>query len=266
MPFNQLPNGKFDLFNWNESYFKDAEKIVSYFNSKGILVQWTLTDLYPWSDRKQSLPGIPDQSVGPFRNNVNGVFWKDDSTFDRLPDTWLTAFITRLVTRLKGYGVVWEVGNEMPEKPMHLRILSVIKSVDPQAQVTVSRNSDSPGQFANMGIGRDFDLISFHGWKNLARVDEVWSDESGTGRPDTYRKLLNSGIDNHKVIACSDGARSNNSNWPYDLPALLEAFRFAWQRGCSIEHQSGAKMILFNEGRHDLSFVETDFLNQLAFL
>ncbi len=268
MPIHQGPDRKYDLSAWNTSYFDAAEHRVRFNNGLGMTVYVTLTDLYSWSDRKENLPGIGDLSASPFRNNVNGVFWqKDDVLVEKWPAEWVGEFTTRLVSRLKGLGVVWIIGNEMPEKALHARMRAVIRAADPSALIAVSRNVDSPGQYANMAIGADYDQISFHGWKDMARLNEVWADEAAAGRPSSYVELLRrAATDPSRIIACSDGARSNSSNTPYDFPALLEAFRYAADRGGSIDHPSQAKMRLFNDGVHALDTVETDFLRQLAAL
>jgi len=288
MPF--LPpraDGKFDLYAPNPEYFDFAEEFTETANSLGIVVGWTILDLYTWSWRKAWLPGIGDAAAtGPFRNNINGIVWGgnstalDDLALTTLPSgplpigTWLAEFIEQLAGRLKrfGPGKVYIPVNEGPEKDLHFRIRNVIKRVDPDARILCTRNDDSPGQYANMGVGHPggFDGISLHGWKNVERLREVWPKEAGTGRPETYEALLASlsRADCGRIQACSDGARLQGpigqSNYPFDLPKLREAFAVAWAAGCGIDHMSGGKMVLFNEGRHDLSFVETDFLTQLA--
>ncbi len=266
MPFHQLPDRRYDLFAWNESYFDAAEQRTRYNNGLGLAVEWTLTDLYSWSYRKAPLPGIGDQSSSPFRANVNGIYWeKDDVLVDKWPAEWVGEFVTRLVTRLKGLGVIWKIGNEMPEKDLHRRIRNIIRAIDPTALVTVSRNVDSPGQYANMAIGTDYDGISFHGWRDMDRLNEVWADEAAAGRPSTYVELLRRpGVEHARITACSDGARVNSSNAPYDFPKLEEAFAYAADRGCNIDHQSQSKMRLFNDGVHELDTLETDFLERLA--
>lgn len=279
MPFQRVsPNGPWDLYKWNEKAFDDAEEMVSYLNSYGIRVLWNIVDLYPWSAEKSGLPGIINADNGPFRFNVNSLRWgtgpgshPDDPFYLEAPNggpvtgpPWLRDYILKLVGRLKGLGVDFQTGNECPESGLQDRIRDLVKSVWPEARVTTSRNSDSPGQYANMVEAHHFEAINFHGWKNMERMFEVFHEEDGTGRPQTYEQLLNSSADKSKIIACSDGARSNTTNYPYDLPHLLEAFRYAAEHGCGIDHQSGAKMVLYNEGRHDLSYVETDFLKDLA--
>lgn len=259
---------RWDLTQFDERAFDDAEAMTRYFNSYGIWVLWNLIDLYPWSDRKQGLPGIPDANNGPFRRNVQGIRYGDDHVFELWPDRYLTAYITKLVLRLKGLGCGFQTGNECPESAMHDRLRIIIKGIWPEARVTVSRNSDSPGQYANMVDVHHFDAINFHGWKNMQRMDEVFHEEDTTGRPNTYRKLLADffSVSPAKIIACSDGARNGNPDplHAYDWPELLEALRFAAERGTALDHQSAAKMALFTNGTHDLGTVELPFLKQLA--
>jgi hypothetical protein len=274
LPFQRRSDGKWDLFAWNDAAFDDAEAIVRYMNSYGIRVRFTIVDLYVGiSDRKQGLPGIPDARTGPFRpqNNVNNVDYSGDNAFYVVGTAgdWVTAYAEKFVGRLKGLGVDFQTANESPESAMHDRIRDAILRSWPEAHVSSSRNSDAPSEYMNMVDVHRMHAINFHGWKNLTRMDESFHEPSSTGRPDTYRQLLNTGgVDPKRIIACSDGARNGNSDprYAYDWADLLKAFAFATDHGCNIDHQSAAKMALFTYGTHDLSYVETDFLRQIAAL
>ena len=265
-PFLQAGDGRFKLFSWNESYFDEAERYVELHNSLGMLVQWTLVDMYAWHERKgPGIPGSTDQNFMPFRYNHDGIHWAGDRDLVYvLPDAWLTEFVERLVGRLKSYAVWWELGNEMPEKDFHRRMKDLVKRVHPAAVVTVSRNVDEPGQYGNMKIGRDYDRIAFHGWPRIMGMRQP--DTAHTGRPETFQDLFTR-EGGSRIIVSSDGARSSNDNVnTFDWGPLLDSFRYAKSHGASIEHMSRVKMVLHNEGRYDLSFIEQYFLQQLASL
>lgn len=275
------PGSPWDLMRPNPAYFERQIAMVEYYRSYGVRPLINFVDLYPWSAEKAALPGIPNPDSGPFRHNINGVKWgvgpgnhPDDPFYLEQPDGgpgtgpgWLKMFIEQIVG-LIGDRADYQTGNECPESGLHDRIRDVILRVCPTAKIASSRNNDSPGQFYNMVKTHRHDAINFHGWKNMDRMHEKFGEEHNpdTGRPDNYADLFAAlaPSERRQIIACSDGARSNSSNYPYDLPALFGAFEFAWQNGANIDHQSGAKMVLYNEGRHDLSFVEVDFLKQLG--
>jgi len=268
LPFTGRPDGKVDLFDWNPAYFDRAEAIVAEMNARGVLVQFTLTELYGWSSRKQGLPGVPDANAGPWRRNVNGIHWgipDDDVYFTTEPQGWLTSYITRIVSRLKGAGVIWRLGNEMPEKALHERLRAVVRRIDPSAQIVINRE-DVPGMYANMRIGHDYDRIEYHGLRDLGTLDIVHDNGSATDRPDTFRKLLNrSDVDCKRIVLSSDGCRASSTDLvnTYDWPRLLEVAQYGAQRGCSYSHQSRAKMTRILTGRADLGAIETDFLDRL---
>jgi hypothetical protein len=264
-PFQQLEDGRWDLFAWNPAYFNRLADVVAAMNARGVLVQLTVMELYGWSDRKQG-SGMPDAEQGPWRRNVNGIRWATDRTFVELPDAWLNAFIDRVVATVKGMGVVWEIGNEMPEKPMHHRIRDRIRQTWPDAQTSVNRNEDVPGQYKNMKIGTEFDRLAIHGMRTLAHLDR----KSGTRGDESFRRLIDQ-VDPARLIFSSDGCRQSgpagmDPATAYDWPALLEVARYVTARGCSYEHQSAAKLERIRSGRADLGAVEVDFLKQLAAL
>jgi hypothetical protein len=237
-------------------------------NARGVLVQFTLTELYAWSQRKQGLPGVPDANQGPWRKNVNGIRWgvpDDDVYFETEPKEWLTEYITRIVGRLKGAGVIWRLGNEMPEKGLHERLRAVVKRADPSAQTIINRE-DVPGMYANMRIGHDYDRTEIHGLRDLAALDIVYNNGDATDRPDTFRKLLNrSDVDCKRIVLSSDGCRASSTDDvnTYDWDALFQVAEYGAARGCSYSHQSRAKMTRIHTGRADLGMIETEFLDKL---
>jgi hypothetical protein len=271
LPFKKRGDGQWDLFDWNPAYFDRAEMIVAEMNARGVLVQFTLTELYTWSQRKQGLPGVPDANAGPWRRNVNGIHWgipDDDVYFETEPKEWLTEYITRIVGRLKGAGVVWRLGNEMPEKGLHERLRDVVKRADPSAQTVINRE-DVPGMYANMRIGKDYDRIEYHGLRDLSTLETIHDNGSATERPDTFRKLLNRpDTDCKRIVLSSDGCRASSTDLvnTYDWNALFAVAKYGAERGCSYSHQSRAKMTRIVTGRADLGAIETDFLDRLRSL
>jgi hypothetical protein len=267
-PFKKLSDGRWDLFDWQPAYFDRLTRVVAAMNARGILVQLDLMELYGWSDRKQGLPGVPDANAGPWRANVNGIHWADDRMFDVLPDAWLNTFIDLVTDAVTGTGTVLEVGNEMPERGLHYRIRDRIRQTWPDAPITVNRNEDVPGQYQNMRIGADFDRISFHGKRDLGTLDEWYDNGGATGRPDTFRKLLDwPGIDCSRIIFSSDGCRiSTDPVNTYDWDRLFEVIAYVVGKGCGYEMQSRAKMTRIQTGKADLSMVEVEFLRKIVAL
>jgi hypothetical protein len=241
LPYRRRPDGLWDLIDWNPEYFDRLSEVRDRCNSSGIVVQWTNYELYSWSDRKLG----PQQINTPWRHNVNGVFWaEDDSTFDVLPDAWSETWLGKVLPYLKADINPLEIGNEFPEKALHERVRDIVKRLQPDAQVTVNRNEDTPGQYANMKIGSGYDRIAFHGrlLKQVSDLDRVYPNEP------TY-KTFNQFFDRcphdpKRVIFSSDGARiSADPVNTYDWGPLREFAREVTKvRGCSFEHQSRAKM------------------------
>ncbi len=271
LPFVQKPGGPWDLHAWDPRYFDRAEAIVAEMNARGVRVQFTLTELYGWAQRKQGYSGVPDANQGAWRKNVNGITWgvpDDDVYFTTEPQAWMREYITRIVGRLKGAGVIWRLGNEMPEKALHERLRDVVLSVDHDA-VTVINREDVPGMYQNMQIGSSYDLIEHHGIANMADLDVVYDNGSATDRPDTFRKLLDGwpGVDQRRIVLSSDGCRASTDPVnTYDWDALYEVAAYGAARGCSFSHQSRAKMTRIQTGKADLGMIETDFLDRLRTL
>ena len=257
LPFTRLANGKWDLYAWNSTYFDRLVEVRDRMNAAGIVVQWTNYELYSWSNRKSG----PQQDGTPWRNNVNGVNWSEgDEMFDILPDEWSKAWIAKVVPYLNLNENVFEVGNEFPEKALHYKVKDLVKLINPSALVQVNRNEDTPGQYKNMKIGRDFDFIAFHGNKL-----KVKSDLNRTYPKEPEFKTFNEFFDKcphdpKRIIFSSDGARSSNDPVnTYNWDSLAEFVQEIKQKGCSFEHQSRAK--LTPAPNHNM--IETDWFTKI---
>ena len=238
-PVTRSPVGPFNLGEWNDAYWTHLRRYVDTLNAYGIWPHLTLLELYTWSDRKKDLPFVPRVEWNLFRNNVNGIRWgdPDDATFESLPDAWMADFIDGVVGTLAGTSYALEIGNEMPEKPMHYRIRDAVQATDYPSSITVNRQIDSPGQYWNMGIDRgDFDRIAFHGKLDIGYLDEQYHDEAPAGRPTTFREAWPM-YDASRVILSSDGGGGN----PERQPDLLVVAQDALARGGSYEHQLALK-------------------------
>ncbi len=271
-PFARRSDGVFDIYSFNPWFADRAMKIKDAMHAQGVIVQWTMPELYSWSNRKKG-PGVPDGNLGPYRNNVNGVKWggayngdrkEDDATLQALPDEWLTAFTEWILPLIGGPGTVIELGNEFPEKEFHQRYAALIHRIDPNQEVSWNRNEDTPGQYANM-MKRDgeYQRCAFHGrlLKQVSDLDLVY-----TAEPDykTFQEFFdNCPHDPSRIIFSSDGARSSSDPInTYDWPRLLEFATYVMQeQGCSYEHQSRMKM---QPNWYDFSKVEHEFLAALA--
>lgn len=240
LPYNLTLDGKWDLFSWNTEYFERLQKIKELFNSAGINIQWTNYELYSWSKRKSGV----QQNNTPWRNNINGVSWKeDDSTFQVLPDEWSKEWFKEICPLLGLDYNIFEIGNEFPEKALHERVRDYVRSIIPNALIQVNRNEDTPGQYTNMKIGKNYNFISFHGnkLKELNDLNRVYNKE-----PDykTFQQFINKcPHEKGRVTFSSDGARiSSDSTNTYDWEKLGEFFQHMKNLGYGIEHQSRAKM------------------------
>lgn len=272
LPVTKLADGRYDLYQWNAKYFERLRRYTEVLNAHGVWPHLTVLELYSWSDRKASLPFVPDVNKNPMRNNVNGVRWgaPDDRTFgadpennpDQLPDAWMRAFIAKVVDTLKG--TVWaaEIGNEMPEKGMHFRIHGALRAAGFAGEITVNRNEDTPGQYWNMQVGQVFDRLALHNFLSPEYLDEEHPREAGAGRPITFRRMW-AQVDPARIIVSSDGGGGN----PNHLPKLKEVACDAFRRGGSYEHQLALKRRrFFGDGSLQMAdlTIDSEFLKSLA--
>jgi hypothetical protein len=270
-----IVNRPWDLRNFNQEYQDKLYEVISEFHSHNIHVILTILELYGWSNRKKG-GGVPDANLGPWRNNNNGVRWggkydgtrqEDDATLLACPDSALKLFLDWMapIWKING-GITIKIGNEYPEKELHERVRDYIRNHNPAARFMVNRNEDTPGQYQNMKIGQNYHMIDYHGWKSLSFLDKNFADEP-RDRPKTFRQFFDkknsSGghidVDFNRCIANSDGARANNNPVDtYNWDELFKVHEFAYNKGCSIDHQSQVKMSF------DLDNIETAYLQRLA--
>jgi hypothetical protein len=275
-PHVQLSDGRWDLHTFNGAYLDKLYTVINTFHHHGIHVMLCLLELYSWSNRKKS--GSPDGNLDRWRANPQGVKWggkyngdrqEDDQTLLDCPDEALCRLIDWLapVWKIHG-GITVKIGNEYPEKDLHYRVRDEIRRHNPQARFAVNRNEDTPGQYQNMKIGQEFDLLDHHGWEDLGFLDNDFPEEPDD-RPRTFRQFFDKvtsggdplNVDHARVIANSDGARANdNPIDTYNWDELFKVHEYCWQHGCSIDHQSQVKMS-FN-----LDNLETAYLARLAAL
>lgn len=252
LPCKRLSDGRFDLFQWRQDYFDRLKASTVASNQRGIFPLWTILELYAWSQRKAGMPYVPDVTKNLFRYNVNGVHWgqPDDRTFgaepyagEGLPDEWLRAFLTRVLETLHGTVYALQIGNEMPEKAMHWRIIDLVRDLGYDGEIVINRNEDGPGQPFNMQMsgagGSRYDRHEFHLATSDARTTETWldvehPDEAPAGRPTTMRALLDR-IEASRIIISSDG---DGGRVVPEQQALARQIRMA---GASFERQSNLK-------------------------
>lgn len=257
LPVERLPDGRYDLTRWNPAYFRHLRDFVDTMNQHGVFVHVTILELYSWSDRKSILPFVPDPNLGPYRNNVNGVRWggPDDPTFFALPDTFLNQLVCKVVDTLSGSVWLPQVGNEMPEKELHERIVKALRDCGWRGPVTVNRNEDTPGQYWNMQIDKGrYDLIEIHGKMNIGYLDEDFPEEGPAGRPRTFREFWPL-VDASKVIMSSDGGSSDPRRFPELKVVACDTLR----RGASYELQMTLKRnLFFGDGSFRMDDLEID--------
>lgn len=287
IPVVRRPDGRFNLDQWNGAYFTRLRTFVELMNLNGVFCHLTLLELYTWSERKAPLPFVPEADLGPYRHNVNGVHWgdPDDPTFFSLPDVWLTSFYAKVIDTLRGLAWLPEIGNEMPEKDLHTRSAAALRAAGWTQKITVNRQDDTPGQYANMKIGIDYDLIALHGKLNLNYLDENYqpatppAGSEDEDHPDhgwwkewkfyednpqfkTFRTAWPT-MTPQRVILSSDGGGGNPSLHSSLRAVALDVFA----RGGSYEHQLGLKRNRFyGDGSLRMADLELDraFLVSLA--
>ncbi len=268
MPWEWDVDSVFDLERVSQAYLSRLRTYVTAMNDHGILPQLTGWELYSWSDRKRGMLWVPDASRGPFQRNRQGVCYSDDAAFDVIATggkhEFLGAFYAACVQALRGLVYTIELGNEMPEKPLHERLKRAWRDAGYTGSISVSRNTDAPGQYENMGIGGSYDRVSFHGKKSLDYLT-AWFDDEPEYK--TFNDFYASGeYEAHRIILSSDGCRkSTNVEDAYDYPRLTEVAKDALARGFSYEHQLACKLRTFRDGRFDLDDLRFDepFLRSL---
>lgn len=269
MPWDRATDGRFDLWRVSSRYLDRLRDYVERANAHGILPQLCGWELYSWSDRKQGMLWVPDANRGPFRHNLQGIYYADDTAFERIAqptgeDAFLWKFYADVVHVLSGLEYAVELGNEMPEKALHQRLKLAWLQAGYTGSLSVNRQEDTPGQYANMQIGTasGYDRIAFHGKRDLGYLDEVYDEEPVYK---TFRGFYNSlTYIPAAIILSSDGCRkSTNVDDAYDYMELGEVFKDGLARGFSAEHQSCCKLRGFQENRIDVNDIEVDWLRSL---
>lgn len=282
LPFRQRPDGVWDLDDWNPQYDDRIAEVRDRMNAAGIRIAWTLWEDYTSNRRGfRSVgvrdPNIPDANVHPYRKNAQGFQWwgkyngdihEDDETlgaghFDHsplaIPNAWAKRFMARTLPRLGITYNILEIANEMPEKNLHRRVRDAARTIVPGCLLQVNRQSDSPGQYPNMKIGRDYDYIAFHGnrLRTIADLDRTWDNEPVY---QTMRELLDDPtIEKSRITFSSDGARiSSDPTNPYEWTSLRPFIREMKRRKVSYDHQSRAKLSAFPNHEH----IEVDWFRE----
>lgn len=276
-PFLPVPDGQpWDLYAWNSEHIERIHECREEMNAHGIVVQWCLYELYSWSRRKAG-PDTPDARIGPWKLNVSGVDWVGDlsKAWDSdmlahvLPDQWSKDYLTRTVPHLDLAHNLFLVGNEFPEKSVHERVRDHVRSIQPGAKISVNRNEETPGQYVNMKIHREFDYLNHHG-RLLKKPGDLDKTYTGNDNFPTFRSLLErpfvsmtdkNSVKQDRIIFSSDGARSSDDPvHTYDWNKLEAFAKEVIGYGASFEHQSRAKLTDWP----NLHMIETDFLTKLA--
>ena len=267
VPFVRDADGRWDLYAVRPDFLERVRIYCDLANAYGIVPLLTGLELYTWSARKAGMLWVPDQSPLWMQRNRQGLVYRDDDAFTKLATggahQWIASFYGRVVAALDG--LVWavELGNEMPEKELHYRLRDLWRAAGYTGPIGVNRQEDTPGQFVNMKLGRDFEQLAYHGRKELNYLDEVFPREP-TYR--TFRDWFTSpACEPGRITLSSDGCRKSVTVGDvYDYDALGAVFRDALSRGFAIEHQSALKIRSFQEGRIDLNDLEVAWMRSLT--
>lgn len=263
LPWIRGPDGRFDLTQFDPRYFARIRAFTDTLNSVGLWVEWSIYELYTWSERKAGLPFVPNQDLQPLRNNVNNVSYghPDDPTFFAIPDAVMKSFACKVIDTLQGTSYVLKTGNEFPEKAAHFRLAEHLRSCGFTGDLIVNRQEDTPGQYWNMDIGGVFQRLELHGRLNIRYLDEEFPEEAHAGRPTTFRAMWPL-VDASRVLLSSDGGGGN----PALHDDLLVVFRDARHRGASVELQLALKRNrFFGDGTLRMGDLDIDrpFLQRL---
>jgi len=273
-PWMQRPSGPWDLETVDPYWLERVGQYVDAMNAAGILPQLCGLTLYDWSRYKAGMLWVPDQSKLWFQHNIQGIYYyEDDALTEKIASgvgahAFLGQTYEAAVDTLLGLRYEIELGNEMPEKGLHERLKKLWRDAGYHGPFQVNRNSDTPGQYDNMSIGKPagYDKIAFHGKRDLSYLDEEYPDEAPAGRPTTFRKFYATNPNPKRITISSDGCRVSASDIEhiYDYDKLAEVAKDAIARGFIFEHQSRLKMRNFLEGRIDLADLETEWLKGLV--
>lgn len=266
IPWQKVPSGginnpQFDLWSLNPAYFDRLYWYVSFMNMAGIWPTLTGWELYSWSNRKKGMLWVPDARLGPFQNNIQGIDYSGDEAFEVIgtggQHGFLENFYAEVVSTLEGLNYKVEIGNEMPEKGLHERLRNAWRRVGFAGHIQVNRQDDTPGQYDNMQIGSNYDLIAFHGKRDLGYLGERYEDEPAYKTFEDF--YLKGSYDPSRITLSSDGCRKTTTvSDAYDYPRLLEVARDGLSRGFGYEHQLALKLRTFTEGRLDLNDLKYD--------
>lgn len=262
LPWKRNVGGMFDLWTPSPQYHDRLYEFAWEMDSAGITPTLTGWELYSWSDRKQGMLWVPDQTIGPFQNNVQGIVYSDDAAFNQIGTRtgehgFLEDFYGEVVSTLQGLKYQVEIGNEMPEKPMHERLRDAWRRAGYTGPIQVNRQEDTPGQYDNMRIGTNYDRIAFHGKKTMDYLDERFEDEPNYK---TFGDFYLRGTYNpSRIVLSSDGCRKTTTvSDAYDYPRLSEVAKDGLDRGFGYEHQLALKLRTFTEGVLDLNDMKYD--------
>ena len=280
MPWLRDADGVFDLEAIDPQYLTRIHEYVEVMNAAGIRPTLTGWELYSWSHAKANMQWVPDPNRGPFRRNRQGIRYGQGrvGTFDgvtfnnpddealivdiassRGPHVFLDQLYRAVAETLRGLDWEPEAGNEMPEKGLNYRLRALWRAAGYAGRVQVNRNSDTPGQYANMRIGQEggFDRIAFHGKKTIGYLGEIFPDEPVHR---TFKTFFAAGdYDRGRITLSSDGCRKGTDVADaYEYDELRQVAQDALFRGFDYEHQFALKLRGFTEGRIDLDDIRFD--------
>ena len=266
-PWAWTVNG-FDLARVSGAYLDRLDRVLTAFHRTGQHVCLSILELYTWSARKDGRLWVPQRDRQPQRNNIQHVEWgtpDDDVWLDtELPDDALARVLEAVLQTIgaRWRGVTFEIGNELPEKPLHTRVRDLVRSLGWQGRLQVNRNEDTPSQYDNMQIGVAFDALAIHGRETLAYLDEDFGPEQHAFR--TFREAYASGtIDPARVVVSSDGVGRNQPPF-YDEPTLIAVAQDSLSRGFAYEHQAREiKLGRFLQGRLDLADLDVGLCQRM---
>ncbi|MDO1447039.1 hypothetical protein Q0590_12295 [Rhodocytophaga aerolata] len=143
MPGYDNGGNKFDLTQWDQSYFTRLKDFITEAGKRGIVVEVTLfSSLYGWSEGWKSSPLNP-------KNNINRtdtmVFYKVQTLGNGNLLAHQEKMVRKIVQELKEFdNVIYEIQNEpWADNPKQVATVSKLDTAQPEWQTKVEAASDS---------------------------------------------------------------------------------------------------------------------------
>ena len=224
-PFKLLPSGKYDLDQWDSTYWSRLRDFVNKAGDRGIFVEYNLFSQYPDAARWTGGANFWSKAL-----NVNGAFADNDGTPGGYLELFVNAngqksasghdfnyyqqrLIDKAVAEIGGYGnVFFKVLNEPRDDKYGAQIF-------PWTRSTASYLHNTKGMLASVDSQAGGDMSVLKQYSTRSYVDIIGSN-SYTDAPNTISIRLHPYQLSNKVLQCSESfdhrvylARTTREAW-----------------------------------------------------